>query len=267
MWDQAAFWADVEKTAGCWIWRGFVDNRGVARTLTKHGAARPPALAAWELYTGMRPAVRTIHQLCHNPLCVRREHLCSITSKEHLIHLIQDHTAKTGGDDCWLWQGPKQTHSGYGIVSIRKKHHVAHRLVYELAFGTLSEEIQVCHKCDNPPCVRIDHLFPGTGKDNSDDKVQKGRQAKGTRITSAKVTEADVREIRRLRNKGVRLKEIADRFGLKTESAVHGIATGRLWKHVEEPTAASQPLGFNGPRNRAKPIPSGSRWKGHTNKA
>lgn len=58
----------------------------------------------------------------------------------------------------------------------RKKTTVqAHRFVYELTFGEIPDGLNVCHRCDNPPCVRPDHLFAGTQRDNMIDKWKKGR--------------------------------------------------------------------------------------------
>lgn len=59
----------------------------------------------------------------------------------------------------------------------------AHRFSYALAFGNIPDEIVICHRCDNPACVRPDHLFAGTQKDNLHDMTVKGRRAKSSLVT------------------------------------------------------------------------------------
>lgn len=74
---------------------------------------------------------------------------------------------------CWLWIGAKRP-QGYGIMSIQNQCHLAHRVSYEMHYGSLIPGIQVCHCCDNPPCVRPSHLFIGTAWDNNQDALLKG---------------------------------------------------------------------------------------------
>jgi len=77
---------------------------------------------------------------------------------------------------CWLWTGTRQ-HNGYGRILVDGRMRQAHRVSYELTFGPVPAGLQVCHKCDNPPCVNPDHLFVGTQSDNLFDQGRKGRNA------------------------------------------------------------------------------------------
>lgn len=77
-------------------------------------------------------------------------------------------------DTCWEWQGGCSV-SGYGVVDVNGVSKRAHRTVWELANGPIPDGMLICHSCDNPKCVRLEHLFLGTSKDNSIDMVRKGR--------------------------------------------------------------------------------------------
>lgn len=62
----------------------------------------------------------------------------------------------------------------------KKYHFYLHRVSYQMYYNEdLSTEDIICHKCDNPSCINPKHLFKGTHNDNVQDKVLKGRQAKG----------------------------------------------------------------------------------------
>lgn len=86
----------------------------------------------------------------------------------------------TSGDGCWEWMGPR-VGIGYGSFWANGKTVRAHRLAWELVNGPIPTGLSVLHRCDNPPCVRPDHLFIGTNADNSKDMVQKGRSPTGLR--------------------------------------------------------------------------------------
>lgn len=130
---------------------------------------------------------------------------------------------------CWEWQGARI--GGYGKFKINYKQVAAHRFSYELEYGEIPDGLFVCHQCDNRACVRPDHLFLGTPADNVEDAIQKDRWARGERSGRAKLTTAQVQEIRALREEGVKLQEIADRFGI-SDSAVQFIVARKNWRHV-----------------------------------
>lgn len=78
-------------------------------------------------------------------------------------------------DGCWEWQGCR-ANGGYGRFGVLAERIVyAHRFSYELHYGALPPGAMVCHHCDNPPCVRPDHLFAGDDSANVRDMVSKGR--------------------------------------------------------------------------------------------
>jgi DNA-binding MarR family transcriptional regulator len=91
----------------------------------------------------------------------------------------------------------------------------------------------VCHKCDNPNCVNPDHLFVGTQADNVHDCIKKNRRSIGEKHWKARLTEAQVKEIRRVYSSRTHTNvEIASMFGV-TPSAIGRIVKRKLWKGVE----------------------------------
>src|SRR5258708_1136501 len=77
-------------------------------------------------------------------------------------------------DACWLWRGAR-TKADYGQIKINGKVFYAHRVSWFIHFGNIPDTLSVCHRCDNPPCIRPDHLFTGTARDNARDMIMKGR--------------------------------------------------------------------------------------------
>lgn len=79
---------------------------------------------------------------------------------------------------CWLWQAGLFT-DGYGAFQLQGKTYRAHRIAYKLRYGTIPTNHCVMHRCDNPLCCNPNHLTTGTSEQNTADRYQKGRSAKG----------------------------------------------------------------------------------------
>jgi hypothetical protein len=154
--------------------------------------------------------------------------------KRPLAERFWEKVEKTDG--CWLWAGSKRK-TGYGSFSVGPSvSEGAHRVAYRLAFGPVPDGCFVLHRCDNPQCVRPDHLFLGSHLDNMADMRAKGRQPKpdhhGEKNATAKLTESAVREIRQLFRSGkASVKAVAAEYGV-TEGAIRHILSGLTWSHV-----------------------------------
>ena len=88
--------------------------------------------------------------------------------------------------DCWLWLASCYP-NGYGRMTVGSRadgsrHEImTHRFAWELEHGSIPEGLNVCHDCDNPPCVNVGHLFLGTQADNLDDMLNKHGHHNGNR--------------------------------------------------------------------------------------
>lgn len=136
---------------------------------------------------------------------------------------------------CWEWTGHTNA-KGYGQVRIAQRGHLAHRVSFAWHNGAIPDGAVVLHHCDNPPCVNPAHLKAGTQKENLHDAIRKGRRVQplGERVGTAKLTAAQVLEIRRLIAAGdLSLRAIARRYGMN-HTVIQAIAKGRRWAHVQE---------------------------------
>ena len=130
---------------------------------------------------------------------------------------------KSAAAPCWLWTGCVNDH-GYGMFKLGERGVTASRAAHILFIGPVPRGIQVCHRCDNPRCVRPSHLFLGTAKENAADSMAKGRR---TRVSGrrAKLTPEQRIEIRERRGRES-LGQLAHAFGV-SRTAILKIAGRR----------------------------------------
>lgn len=150
--------------------------------------------------------------------------------------------------NCWLWTGGVD-HHGYGHWGHSPSGHPrwkAHRASYELSTGHDPGALGVLHRCDNTTCVRPDHLWAGTQRDNYADAKAKGRNSAGdkhgwrtaparmphgSRSPHAKLTEGRVKELLMFAGSH---KKAALHFGVSSW-VVRDVRSRRTWKHVDDP--------------------------------
>jgi len=150
---------------------------------------------------------------------------------EKYIKIWQWQNFYFGKSGCWLWTA-SLNNEGYGKIRVKDKIKSAHRVSYELHIGKIPNGLCVLHDCDIPACVNPDHFFLGTVPDNNEDKVKKGRQAKGSKVHGAKLNEADIPEIRKdLKEGSLTQQEIAAKFGV-SKVQISRIKLGKTWAHV-----------------------------------
>lgn len=135
-------------------------------------------------------------------------------------------------DDCWIWVGCRGSR-GYGQLMFNRKNCKAHRVSYLLAYGPFDETLNVLHMCDNPSCVRPEHLFLGTQRDNYWDMKTKGRMGnfKGEANPRAKLTTQQVLEIRVRYAHGENRAVLSKIFPVN-RATIGKIVHYQLWSHI-----------------------------------
>lgn len=139
-------------------------------------------------------------------------------------------------DGCWNWIASKYR-DGYGRIQFQRKSVRAHRISWQIHHGPIPDGVQVLHRCDNPLCVRPDHLFLGTHDDNMADKVAKGRQFRpeGEANGAARLSCDEVINIRKLYVGGGRTyQSLAAQFGVSSGD-IRLIVTMENWNGLESP--------------------------------
>jgi hypothetical protein len=140
-----------------------------------------------------------------------------------------EHYTVNSPSGCWEWTKARSG-AGYGQLWDGERVVYVHRLVYEQACGPIPEGMEVCHRCDNPPCRRLDHLFLGTHKQNFEDAAAKGRVGgpPGERCGAAKLTDAQVRAIRADPRTN---RVVCVDYGISSRN-VSSIRLRQTWRHV-----------------------------------
>ncbi len=127
--------------------------------------------------------------------------------------------------------------SGYCRVNLYRdgqvRHHKVHRLVAAAFLGPIPEGYQINHKDGDKSNNAVSNLEAVTPKENVQHAEATGlkRSTKGEGSPRAKLTEAKVREMRRLHKEGFSASKLAKLYGVSQRMACL-ICSGRAWRHV-----------------------------------
>lgn len=138
--------------------------------------------------------------------------------------------------DCIEFAGAKNK-DGYGKLGVNGKPKLAHRYEWESKKGTIPVGMCVLHKCDNPPCINIDHLFLGTKKDNMVDMANKKRHQFGEKSVRSKLT---LEQVTFILSSGIKSSVLAKQFGV-SKRCINLIRSKKRWTFLQkELTPCSQ---------------------------
>ena len=208
------------------------------------------------LFTPDAKAIRRHKATGYEPCCSK-----SCAARRNAQPLLERFWAKVlKTETCWLWTASKSCVDGYGhFYPIRGHTICAHRFSWELHYGPIPPDLDCCHDCDTPSCVRPDHLFLGTRLDNMEDARQKGRihegpawqahcrlyaargdnhglrkhperAARGEKVGTAQHTAEEIQAMRALAS-SMTYTAIARRFNV-TPEYVGKIIRRERWKHL-----------------------------------
>jgi len=137
----------------------------------------------------------------------------------------------TVSPECWEWAGHK-TYDGYGVFHLsresRPRRIVAHRFAWQSFNGVIPIGLKVCHRCDNPSCVRPDHLFLATPSENQQDCIAKERRPNDPSVALPKLSWSLARKIRRNWIK-VPIHHLALRLSV-SRKLIRKVRQGIAWK-------------------------------------
>jgi hypothetical protein len=216
-------WKNKIKYEGdCWMWTACTTDDGYGNY-----RGRPAHRVVYAELCG-EPAGRLVNH-CGSKACVNPEHWGAPTEGDRFWARVDLRGPQSFGlGECWLWVGGVDG-KGYGAFRDRNgAQTLAHRKAWELTYGSYPTGL-LLHLCDTPRCIRPEHMRVGDQAANIADAVAKGRMATCERHGAAKLTWAQVREIRQRHEAGEPQVKLAKDFDV-SQVNISNIVRGKTWR-------------------------------------
>lgn len=143
---------------------------------------------------------------------------------------LEEKTVKKGS--CLIWTGAKDK-GGYGIIWYKGGQKNVHRVAYEELKEPIPKGLHIRHSCDVRLCWNIDHLSVGTNADNVSDRVSRDRTPKGSQHVHSKLTEKQVKEIKKKHATGKYSQRALGREYGVSHTTIQDVLNNKQWKHVK----------------------------------
>lgn len=179
----------------------------------------------------------TCSKECHTKSRSKAVSRSKSTTEDVVLSRIDKTPGQGPNGDCWFWTGTINSANGYGYISWNARNKSrsqirAHRVVYELLVGPIPEGLILMHSCDVRKCVNPAHLTPRSQEENDADRVEKGRQAKGTSLTRyPHMTDDLVRALKVDLRGGMKVRAAMEKYNVG-KGFVKSIKYETSWKHI-----------------------------------
>lgn len=160
------FWAKVEKTDTCWVWKACKSEHGYGLFGVSKGNMQKAHRVSYQMCKGIAPGDRDVGHECGNRACVNPSHLV-LREDESMEDRFWGKVKKT--ETCWWWTAGCSS-DGYGSFHVevdgKRASRGAHAVAYELCIEKVPEGLEIDHLCRNRRCVNPAHLEPVPHKEN-----------------------------------------------------------------------------------------------------